>query len=372
LTTGDQQWSQSVEDLIGQIRLTPPHDGQPAAIALDPAAVQTVGNRLAGEINQGASEPGIDESGEVARLIPAATGRTLRIDDFVSAINEAFFKGKHEVVIPVDESAPSTTTEEFLTDLGVTDLLATGTSDFAGSDPRRVTNIVVATDLVDGVMIPPGGSFSFNYSIGEINATPGFVAAGASENGIPGTAVGGGVCQVTTTVFRAALKAGMPITEWWPHAYRNIYYEQGGWAPGFDASVQQPDDDPFNGSDFRFDNPTDNWLLIRSEISDETKLKIEIFGASTGYTVELDDPIWDEFVSPWGYPTQESVDPSLPDGTVELIQGEMDGVTMTVLRRVYDAGGNEILSDSFVSIYEPHGPSYRVSEDMAGSTAGEQ
>lgn len=268
--------------------------------------------------------------------------------------------------------APAATTEEFLTDLGVTDLLATGTSDFAGSDPRRVTNIVVATDLVEGVMVPPHGSFSFNYSIGEINATPGFVAAGASENGIPGTAVGGGVCQVTTTIFRAALKAGMPIVEWWPHAYRNVYYEQGGWAPGFDASVQQPDDDPFNGSDLRFENPTANWLLIRSEITEETKLKIEIYGAPTGYKVELDDPIWDDFVWAAGYPTQESVDPTLPDGTVELVQPERDGVTMTVYRRVFDADGNQIIADSFVSTYDPQGPSYRVSEDMAGSAADGQ
>jgi vancomycin resistance protein YoaR len=369
---GDQQWSLSVEDLARLIRLTPPHDGQPATIALDPAELQSLGNRLAAEINQEASETGIDESGEVARLIPASTGRTVRIDDFVAAVENAFVNGQHEVVVPVDESAPATTTDGFLTGLGITDLLATGTSDFAGSDPRRVTNIVVATDLVDGVMVPPHGSFSFNYSIGEINATPGFVAAGASENGIPGTAVGGGVCQVTTTVFRAALKAGLPITEWWPHAYRNVYYEQGGWAPGFDASVQQPDDDPFNGSDFRFDNPTDNWLLIRAAIAEETKLKIEIYGAPTGYTVELDDPIWDEFVWAAGYPAQESVDSTLPDGTVELVQPERDGVTMTVYRRVYDANGNQIIDDTFVSRYEPQGPSYRVSEDMAGSTVGAQ
>jgi vancomycin resistance protein YoaR len=232
--------------------------------------------------------------------------------------------------------------------------------------------VVVAARLVDGVMVPPHGTFSFNHSIGEINVTPGFVPAGASENGIPGTAVGGGVCQVTTTVFRAVLKAGLPVVEWWPHAYRNIYYEQGGWAPGFDASVQQPDDDPFNGSDFRFDNPTDNWLLIRSEIADGSKLSVEIYGAPTGYTVDLDDPIDEEYVWAEALPAQESVDPSLPAGTVDLVQPARDGMTMTVYRRVFDATGNQVLADNFVSIYEPQGPSYRVSPDMAGSTAGEQ
>jgi vancomycin resistance protein YoaR len=369
---GDRRWSLETEDLVGLIQLTPPRDGEPASVALDAAAVRALGERLAGEIDQESREAGIDESGHVARLIAAAPARAVRVDDFVSAVQDAFAAGRHEVVIPVVETAPETTTKEFLTGLGVTELLATGTSDFAGSEPGRATNVAVAAELVDGVMVPPHGTFSFNYAIGEINAVPGFVPAGASEGGIPGTAVGGGVCQVTTTVFRAALKAGLPIIEWWPHAYRNIYYEQGGWAPGFDASVQQPDDDPFNGSDFVFENPTDGWLLVRTAIEEETKMKVEIFGPPTGYTVELDDPIYDEFVWAEGWPSQESVDPSLPAGTVDLVQPARDGMTMTVVRRIYDAAGNEIANDTFVSRYEPQGPSYRVSPDMAGSTAGEQ
>ncbi|HKG27255.1 MAG TPA: VanW family protein [Thermomicrobiales bacterium] len=369
---GDRRWSVSVEDLAGMVRLAPPHDGQPASAILNPASVRSLGEKLAGEIDQQAREASIDESGEVARLVAATPARTVHIDDFVAAVQAVFAAGQHDVAVPVDESATATTTEDFVSGLGITDLLATGTSDFSGSEPGRATNVVVAARLVDGVMVPPHGTFSFNHSIGEINVTPGFVPAGASENGIPGTAVGGGVCQVTTTVFRAVLKAGLPVVEWWPHAYRNVYYEQGGWAPGFDASVQQPDDDPFNGSDFRFDNPTDNWLLVRSEIVDGTKLTVEIYGAPTGYKVEVDDPIDEEYVWAEGLPAQESVDPSLPAGTVDLVQPARDGMTMTVYRRVFDAAGNQVLADNFVSIYEPQGPSYRVSPDMAGSTAGEQ
>jgi vancomycin resistance protein YoaR len=369
---GDRRWSLAVDDLARLIQITPPHDGQPATATLDASAVRSLGERLAGDVDQASAEASIDESGDVPRLIPATPGKTVRIDDFVAAVEAAFAGGQHEVAIPIDETASNTTTEAFLTGLGITDVLAAGTSDFAGSEPGRATNVVVAAKLVDGVMIPPHGSFSFNHSIGEINATPGFVPAGASENGIAGTAVGGGVCQVTTTVFRAALKAGLPITEWWPHAYRNIYYEQGGWAPGFDASVQQPDDDPFNGSDFVFENPTDNWLLVRAAVSDETKLKVEIYGAPTGYTVEIDDPIYDAFVSADGWPTQESVDPTLPAGTVDLVQPAREGMTMTVVRHVFDANGSEISTDTFVSNYEPQGASYRVSPDMAGTTAADQ
>jgi vancomycin resistance protein YoaR len=370
-SAGDRRWSLAAADLAALVRITPPQGGQPATSTLDPAAVRSLGERLAKEIDQRESEPGIDESGDVPRLIAATPGRAVRLDDFVAAVQDAFAGARHDVAIPLDETAPGTSTEAFLAGLGVTDLLAAGTSDFSGSEPGRATNVVVAAKLVDGVMIPPHGSFSFNHSIGEINATPGFVPAGASENGIPGTAVGGGVCQVTTTVFRAALKAGLPITEWWPHAYRNIYYEQGGWAPGFDASIQQPDDDPFGGSDFVFENPTDNWLLVRSEITDETRLKVEIYGATTGYTVEIDDPIFDEFVTADGLPTQESVDPTLPAGTVDLVQPAREGVTMTIVRHVHDENGSEISTDTFVSNYEPQGASYRVSPDMAGTTSAD-
>jgi vancomycin resistance protein YoaR len=369
---GDRRWSLAVADLAGLIRITPPHDGQPATATLDPAAVRALGERLAGDIDRGSVEASIDQSGDVPRLIAASPGKTVRIDDFVAAVQSAFATGQHEVAIPIDQTTPTSTTETFLTGLGITDRLATGTSDFAGSEPGRATNVVVAAKLVDGVMIPPHGTFSFNHAIGEINATPGFVPAGASENGIAGTAVGGGVCQVTTTVFRAALKAGLPITEWWPHAYRNIYYEQGGWAPGFDASVQQPDDDPFNGSDFVFANPTDHWLLVRADITDETKLSVELYGAPTGYRVEIGDPIDTDEVSAAGSPSQESVDPTLPAGTVDLVQPARDGMTTTVVRHVYDASGSEISTDSFVSNYEPQGPSYRVSPDMADTTAAGQ
>lgn len=367
---GDRRRSLAAADLVPLIRIIPPHDGQAATATLDPAAVRDLGKRLTGAVDRPATEARIDQSGVVARLVSASPGMTVRLDDFIAAVEDAFAKGQHDVAIPIDEPAPGTTTEGFLAGLGITDLLATGTSDFAGSEPGRATNVAVAAKLVDGVMIPPHGSFSFNRAIGEINATPGFVPAGASENGIAGTAVGGGVCQVTTTVFRAVMKAGLPITEWWPHAYRNIYYEQGGWSPGFDASVQQPDNDPFGGSDFVFQNPTDHWLLVRTSIASATKLKVDLYGAPTGYRVKIDDPISGAYVSADGYPAQESVDPTLPAATVELVQPAREGMTVTVVRHVYDAAGNELSTDRFVSHYEPQGASYRVSPDMAGDTGG--
>jgi len=365
---GGQRWTLATNELAKLIVVRPAGGNDSPIVVLNDSSLRSIATRIANDVNRTAIDAAVDSSGAVARLIDPQPGLAVRIDDFVSAINQAFLDGKHDVSVPLDETMPTTTTDDVLQQMGVTGLLAVGISDFAGSEPGRVQNVEVSAKLVDGVMVPPGGEFTFNHSIGEINVTPGFVPAGASENGIAGTAVGGGVCQVTTTIFRAALKAGMPITEWWPHAYRNIYYEQGGWAPGFDASIQQPDDDPFNGSDLVFENPTDGWLLLRSRISDETILTIELYGVPNGYTVEVDDPIYENVIWAEGMAVQESVDPNLPEGTIKEIQPARDGMSITVIRRVFAADGAEISTDAFVSTYEPQGPSYAVSSDMAGSS----
>lgn len=363
-----QKWTLAPDELAKLIAFRPATGETPVEMVLISTSLQKIVTRIAGEIDQNPVAASIEEGDRVVRLIEEEPGRIVQSDAFVEAIAKAFAAGEHQVTIPITETTPERTSADLLQELGVTDLLAVGTSDFSGSEPGRTQNVETSAALVDGVLVPPGGEFTFNHAIGEINVTPGFVPAGASENGIAGTAVGGGVCQVTTTIFRAALKAGMPITEWWPHAYRNIYYEQGGWAPGFDASIQQPDDDPFKGSDFVFQNPTDGWLLLRSSISNETELTIELYGAPTGYTVEIDDPIYENFLWAAGMTPQESIDPTLPAGTVKEIQPARDGVTMTVIRRVYAADGTEISVDSFVSHYEPQGATFAVSPDMAGST----
>jgi vancomycin resistance protein YoaR len=244
--------------------------------------------------------------------------------------------------------------------------LGTGTSDFSGSAPGRVQNVKTATNLINGLLIPPRKIWSYNKGIGEINADKDFVPAGATENGIQGTAVGGGVCQVSTTVFRAALFAGMPIQEWWPHAFREIYYEQGGWSPGYDASIQQPDDNWLGGTDFQFVNATDSWMLIRATISNGSVLTVTVSGAPTGLTVKFDDPIVTDNQPVTDPPTDE-VDSSLPPGTIELLQPDRDGMTVHIVRHVYDASGKEILTFPMDSVYQPQAAIYRVSPDKVGS-----
>ena len=372
LTSGDQEWSLTPEELGGLVLLDTGTSGDSVphpAVILERDPLRRLVQTIATQAETKASDAFIDETGDMPRLVPAVIGRRVNVDALAAAVQTAFQRGEHTVALPVEETPPEVSTDALLGQLGITDLLSSGTSDFAGSAPNREQNIHVATGLVDLTLVPPGGVFSYNHVLGSIVENPGFVPAGATEGGVIGTSIGGGVCQVSTTVFRAALLAGLPIVEWWPHVHRSSFYEQGGWKPGFDASIAQGEDNPLSGSDFKFSNPTDAWMLVRATTDSSTALTVELYGSPTGYTVEIDDPVI-ELTGVASEPI-EQVDPDLPSATTIEDDAAQDGATVVVSRRVLDADGNLISTDEFVSTYEPHGTVYRVSPDMAGTTGGQ-
>jgi len=330
------------------------------------AELRRFAERIAHDANIAPVDAHVEDNGLRQRLVPSVVGRTVRVDDLIAALQRAADSGQASVPVPVDQVQPAVTTDALLQKLGITALLATGDSDFAGSDPGRATNVRLAARIVDGTLVPPEGIFSYNHALGPIAETPGFVQAEAVEGGGVGSALGGGVCQISTTIFRAALRAGLPIVEWWPHAFRFPVYEQDGWGPGFDASIAQADGDPMSGGDFKFANPTDHWMLVRV-VMDGTHLAVQISGAPTDYVVELDKPQYANDVKPDGLPPTEQVDPALPRGTVRQIEPPVDGLTVTVVRRVRDGAGNVVADDTFVSTYQPRGAVLQVSPDMAGA-----
>ncbi|MBP6994365.1 VanW family protein, partial [Candidatus Woesebacteria bacterium] len=108
---------------------------------------------------------------------------------------------------------------------GIQEIIGVGTSDYSGSIPERVHNLLLATNRINGTLVPQGELFSYNNSIGEISAATGYKPAYVILNGRTVLGDGGGVCQTSTTMFRAAIKSGLPIVAWAPHAYRVHYYE---------------------------------------------------------------------------------------------------------------------------------------------------
>jgi vancomycin resistance protein YoaR len=215
-------------------------------------------------------------------------------------------------------------------------------------------------------LIPPHGEFSFHHAIGLITADKGYVESGVIEGDRVGRDIGGGICQVSTTVFRAALLAGLEITEWWPHSYRLSFYELDGWDPGMDASILQPDEDPFSGGNFKFRNPSDSWMLVESYAQDE-RVYVIIYGPDLGYTIDITEPVLSEPIKN-DEEDKEIVDPELPAGTIKQTEYEIDGYNVAFTRTVSDRDGNVIETREFVTYFGSHPNVWQVSPDMEGKS----
>src|SRR5690606_35176050 len=167
-------------------------------------------------------------------------------------------EGQHQVPLvfeTLEPAVPSTATAE---ELGITELIASATTFYAGSSLERRLNVQTAASRFDGLVIPPGAEFSFNEHLGDVSVESGFEQGLIIYNGRTIEGVGGGICQVSTTAFQAAFYAGFPILERWPHGYWVSYYDSGE-GKGMDATVYSP------LVDFRFLNDLGTYLLIETE-----------------------------------------------------------------------------------------------------------
>jgi vancomycin resistance protein YoaR len=264
-------------------------DGTPTAeLSMDTERLaRDLRTQFVPEVNREPVDATIGWSGEQGRIValePSETGITLKATAFAEAVAASYLGDHGTVKIPVVITRPDID-DEHLDALGITDLLGSGDSNFAYGVPGRDENVRLATEYMNGTLVPPGAEFSYNGAIGEITAERGFQEALVVQEGV-GRDVGGGVCQVSTTVFRAALYAGMPITEWYQHTFRLPNYEYDGWAPGFDASILQTGANPENWADFRFENYTDSWLLVESYIA-YPNVYVNIYGTGDGRTVDI-------------------------------------------------------------------------------------
>ncbi|MBE9473143.1 MAG: VanW family protein, partial [Chloroflexi bacterium] len=212
----------------------------------------------------------------------------------------------------------------------------------------------------------PGETFSFNHYLGEVTAEAGYDESYVTAGEQLAIEVGGGICQVSTTAFRAAFWGGYPIVNRWYHHYRVRYYELRGAGVGMDATVYSPQ------VDFRFTNDRPHPLLIETEVEETAhRLVFRFYSTDDGRRVEREEPVVSDETEP-GPPIYQ-LDQELEPGTVIRWQSAVNGLTATVERRVYDAAGNLLYHDTFVSQYAPrraayhHGPGYEPPEEEADS-----
>jgi vancomycin resistance protein YoaR len=303
-----------------------------------------------------------DLSGRLVPIAPSADGRELDVAASAARIAQEAAAGNRYVSLVVQAVPPRYPDTATAADLGITGLIGEGESYFIGSPTGRDHNIRLAAGRFDGIMVGPGETFSFNHYLGEVTAEAGYDESYITAGEQLQMGIGGGICQVSTTAFRAAFWGGYPIVERWYHYQRVGYYELRGGGVGMDATVYSPQ------VDLKFTNDRQAPLLIETEIEDRAhRLVFRLYSAYDGRRVEMEGPEEADVVEP-GPPIYE-LDEEIEPETVERWQSAVDGLTATVVRRVYDAGGTPLYQDTFVSRYAPrraafhYGPGYEPPEE---------
>ena len=347
LDAGDRTLSLDPETISKVITVTPRQDAQGnvfARVEVDREKLRAALQKLADRYNTPAVDARLDydpASDSFIVLVPSEEGWAIDVDGAVEVVAKALEEGKQEVAIPAGPVRPRVPSDATPAELGIREIVGEGTTYFRGSSRARVRNIVRAAEAVRGVVIPPGEVFSFNDAAGAITAANGYEDSLIIWGDRTAVGIGGGVCQVSTTLYRAAFFGGLPIVERWNHGYIVSWYGE----PGFDATVYSP------YVDFKFKNTTDAYLLVQPIVDTERGvLTFRLWGTDPGWTVEVGDPVREDVQEPPPPAYQE--DPSLPTGTIKQVEWAKPGMVVRVHRVVRK--GDTVLDDQeFVSRYQP-------------------
>ena len=344
---GEKSWTMSVAQLEAMLefRRETGADGDRIVATLAEAPVAAFVKTIAQQVDRAPQDGQVRWDGKALAFTKDGIDG-LQVDQpaAVRALIEAASRDPHEVTLPV-QVAPATISASRLATLGIKDLVGTGSSKFGGSAPERANNVKVAAMKLNHQFIAPGATFSFLEALGPITKEEGYLEGLTIQGDATVPGIGGGVCQVSTTLFRAAFYAGLPIVERHQHVYRVSYYEQDGSPVGFDAAVYDP------GVDFRFRNDTSSPLLLDVSIdSASATLVFRLFGESTGREVKLAATRANEKPAP--PPATDSPDPKLDFGVRKQIEWKATGVDATIKRSV-TVNGKASVADSFVSRYVP-------------------
>jgi vancomycin resistance protein YoaR len=293
--------------------------------------------RLGRRVEKPPRDAGFSVNGSHVRLVPAQPGIRLDAVGAARALLHAALKRRPQLRVaqlPVQE-APAKLSTAAARAMHISGIVSTYTTVFGGV-PNRIHNVELVSHLVDNKLIAPGATFSFNKTTGERNASKGFLVAPVIVNGELTTGLGGGVCQVSTTVFNAAFEAGLKITERTNHALYISHYPQ-----GRDATVNYPD------VDLQFVNDTGSWMLLRTFVS-SSSLTVSLFGTPVHRKVTSTvTPLVTHGVPP----VKKTIDPTLKPGEKVVDDPGSPALSTSVTRDVYAADGKLVYHDTWYSSY---------------------
>lgn len=270
-------------------------------------------------------------------VYPSSTGL-----DFSVSLDEAkamLTEQKEEYVIPLKVVYPKVTTNDLGSE-AFPDLLATYSTTFSTKNTNRSTNIRLATQKINGVVLMPGETFSYNQVVGKRTTANGFKVAAVYSNGEVSEGVGGGICQVSSTLYNAVLLSNLEVTE-----RRNHTFHTGYVPAGQDATVS------WGAPDFKFKNNRNYPIRIVATVSGG-KITTKIYGLKQAddYTVKISSSI----VGSIPYKTTYKTDSSLGAGNTKVIQKGSNGLKSVTYKILYQNGkevSREVISRD---TYQPH------------------
>lgn len=345
LTLDDERVKLTGEELITLLNTVPGGD-----VTTDRGRLLEYIEGVAESLNREATDAKFGyQDGKVTEFAPSKDGIKISVEATSNKVQEGMkqlIESEEQninIEIQAERTSPQVTIEK-VNELGIKERIGRGESYYAHSIPNRIYNVGLASSRINTALIPPGEEVSFNKLVGEVSAATGYRSAYIISQGRTVLGDGGGLCQVSTTLFRAAMDAGLPILERWGHSYRVSYYELNS-KPGVDATVIAP------SKDFKFKNDTPGHILIQT-INDPKKLHlvIEIYGTSDGRVASVTEP------KVWGLtpplPTVYQDDPSLPVGTIKQVDWSAGGANASFEYNVIK-NGEMIQNQTFTTVYRP-------------------
>ncbi len=347
-------WAFAREDLAGMLvieRVTTP-EGAEYKVGLSNERLRRFLNEIVPDLQKDAENARFvfnDDTRQLDLLESASYGQFIDIETTIQKINEQVMAGEHDVSLDMEYNSPQVTDDATAEALGITELVNSHTTYYYGSSTSRRQNIATAAARFHGLLIPPGETFSMAKALGDVSLDTGYAEAWIIYGDRTIKGVGGGVCQVSTTLFRTVFFGGFPIVERHPHAYRVYYYEQtygnghdAKWA-GLDATVYVP------VVDFKFKNDTDYWLLMETYYGG-SYLTWKFYSTSDGRSVDWSTTGLTDKQDPPEPRYEENTE--LGEGQIKQVDWSVEGAVVTVNRDVW-RDGQIIDEDTFQTYYMP-------------------
>lgn len=280
-------------------------------------------------------------SGDMVKFSGRPTTGYYDIDEVKLArlLNTALVKGDSFVRVPAERTFAPVEASDELVERGIESVIAIGRSDFTGSSNARVQNILAAVRKFNGLIVPKGKTFSFNSTLKNVLESDGFVPELVIKGNETAKELGGGVCQVSTTVFRAAFTAGLPMVDRRNHSYAVPYYKP----HGLDATIY------LGGQDFRFSNDTPGDITMQAFTSG-ANLYFVFYGQNDGRKVAVEGP----FISNYSKAPEPKIveTDELPPGQMVEMSPAHNGFASKWVRRVWKQG-EEPQEEILKSYYRP-------------------